>query len=532
MAQGLTTHILKRQLLIATVLTIAALGFRLFLVSHLTNDDDDDGRFYSQIARNLLDDHGYSGEEEEPFVPTYVRVPGYPLFLAGAYRVFGRDNDRAVRIIQVLLDTITCLLVGILAFQWSPFHWNRQKRWRAFLIAMAFAAVCPFTTIYVTTILTETWALFLVTAFVLISTFALKSEGKRKWLWFFAGATGGLATMFRPDCAFFSGAVGLLVLSEGLLRSFRTRRAEPEPNDRKGLNPPIVNTLLTCGALSVGFVIALTPWTIRNARVFGVFQPVAPIYANMPDEFAPVGYISWLRTWVNDGRYVGPIEDALNLYPILIERIPDSAFDSSEERERVRTLLDLYNNPIKQDPQSTDSDEGDFSDEPTLKMTPEIDERFAEIARERIARHPLKYGLVLPVERAFSMWFDTHTQYYPFQGELFPLSDIDTDAHQQYWLLSFAGLTWMYTIAGAMGAFLMLSTSSSRRWGILVIMLILPRLAFLAFQEHPESRYTVEFFPFCIAAGAIALSSLKGSTGKIGLALKRLAVPLKRAPEA
>ena len=531
MAQGLTTQILKRQLLIATVLTISALGFRLFLVTHLTNDDDDDGRFYSQIARNLLDDRGYSGEEEEPFVPTYVRVPGYPLFLTGAYHVFGRDNDRAVRIIQVLLDTITCLLVGILAFQWSPVHWNRQGRWRTFLIALAFAAVCPFTAIYVTTILTETWALVLVTAFVLISTFALKSEGNKKWLWLVAGATGGLATMFRSDCAFFTGAVGLLVLSDGLLKSFRARRAGPALNDRKGLKL-IVNTLLTCGALSVGFVVALTPWTIRNARVFGVFQPVAPIYANMPDEFAPLGYISWLRTWVNDERYVGPIEDALDLYPILIERIPDSAFDSPEEREDVRTLLDLYNNPIKQDPQSTDSDEGDVPDQPTPKMTPEIDKRFAEIARERIARHPLKYGLVLPAERALSMWFDTHTQYFPFQGELFPISDIDTDAHQQYWLLSFAGLTWIYTIAGAIGIFLMLSTRSTRRWGILVFMLILPRFAFLAFQEHPESRYTVEFFPFCMVAGALALSWLRSSPSTLALVLKRLAVPFKRAPEA
>jgi hypothetical protein len=398
MAQG-PIHILKKQLLIATVLIVAALGFRLFLVSRLTNDDDDDSRFYSQIARNLLDDHGYSGEEEEPFVPTYVRVPGYPLFLAGAYRVFGRDNDEAVRFIQVLLDTITCLLVGILAFQWAPVHWSSQKRWRTFLIALALAAACPFTAIYVTTILTETCALFLVTAFVLISTFALKSEGNRKWLWLVAGVTGGLATMFRPDCAFFSGAVGLLVLSEGLLMSFRTRRSKLELNDRKGFETPIVNTLLTCGALSIGFVIALAPWTIRNARVFGVFQPVAPIYANMPDEFAPLGYISWLRTWVNDERYVGPIEDALNLYPILIERIPDSAFDSPEERERVRTLLNLYNNPIKQ-PQSTDSDESDSPEQPTPKMTPEIDEPFAEIARERISRHPLKYSLVLPVERA------------------------------------------------------------------------------------------------------------------------------------
>src|SRR5215471_7162586 len=144
------TDILRKEVLIATALTIAALGFRLFLVSHLSNDDDDDGRFYSQIARNLLDDHGYSGEEEEPFVPTYVRVPGYPFFLAGTYRVFGRDNNNAVRTAQAMLDTATCWLIALLAFLWTPAHWDRQKRWRALLVALGLAAACPFTAVYVT----------------------------------------------------------------------------------------------------------------------------------------------------------------------------------------------------------------------------------------------------------------------------------------------------------------------------------------------------------------------------------------------
>src|SRR5882724_4911587 len=151
--------VMKRHLAIGVALTIAAAGFRLFLSLRLPNDDDDDGRFYAQIARNLLDHRGYSGEEEEPYVPTYVRVPGYPLFLAGIYFVFGRDNNTAVRIIQSSLDTATCWLMALLAWAWAPFKWEREKkRRRARLIALALAAACPFTAIYTSTILTETWA--------------------------------------------------------------------------------------------------------------------------------------------------------------------------------------------------------------------------------------------------------------------------------------------------------------------------------------------------------------------------------------
>src|SRR6266849_5670559 len=128
---------MRRHIAIAIALTITAVGFRLFLVLNLPNDDDDDGRFYAQIARNLIDHRGYSDDEEEPYMPTYVRVPGYPLFLAGVYYVFGSDNNTGVRIIQASLDTTTCWLVALLALSWVPVDWEREKRRRVMLIALA-----------------------------------------------------------------------------------------------------------------------------------------------------------------------------------------------------------------------------------------------------------------------------------------------------------------------------------------------------------------------------------------------------------
>jgi len=343
-------------------------------------------------------------------------------------------------------------------------------------------------------------------------------------LWLICGVLGGLATMFRPDCAIFTGGVGTLLLSRGLLKSIQRRRVD-------SLTRLLGLTLLGCASLALGFVITLTPWTIRNARVFDTFQPAAPANANMPDEFLPLGYIAWLKTWVDDERYVGPIEDSLNLYPIPVDRIPDYAFDSDEERQRVLSLLDRYNNPPKLR-QNSATDDDEEPEQPTVNMTPEIDAEFGDIARERVARNPIRYSVVLPLRRAASMWFDTHTHYYPFQGEIFPVADIDTNAHQQYWLLLFAGLTWFYTIAGATGFLTMMQSSSSRLWGIMLILLIVPRLAFLAAQEHPESRYTAEFFPFVAAAGSLGLAAVirgkatfKGlkSTDWIKARLKRLA---------
>jgi hypothetical protein len=498
---------MRRYITAAVVLTLIALGFRLYLTLHLPNDDDDDGRYYSLLARNLLDHRGYSGETEEPFVPTYVRAPGYPLFLAAAYYAFGRVNDRAVRVIQATADTATCWLIALLALAWSPAEWYLARRRRAMLMALALAAACPFTAIFVATILTETCATFLVTAFALVATLALKSErfARAALLWLTAGLLGGAATMCRPDCALFVGGAGVMLIVAALLRAHGggSQSSDRRQRERSRL---VLAMFLSCIALSTGFSLVLAPWTIRNARVFGVFQPVAPQYANMPNESVAFGYVAWLRTWVDDERYVSPIEDSIDLYPIRIEQIPDYAFDSGEERDRVAALLERYNNPRKPVPTAED----DVSEPaPSVKMTPEIDAEFRRMAGERIARHPLLYYAGLPLERAVSLWFDTHSQYYPFQGQFFPLSDLDTDAHQQYWLALFALITWSYTAVGLIGAWAMWTTKSSRRWALLLVLLILPRLAFLASQEHPESRYTVEFFALVAAAGGVALAGFR-----------------------
>lgn len=65
----------------------------------------------------------------------------------------------------------------------------------------------------------------------------------------------------------------------------------------------------------------------------------------MPGEFVANGYIGWLRTWVSDVKYTESFEWPLDRDQIHIEQVPDYAFDSPSERERVAKLLQQYNNP-------------------------------------------------------------------------------------------------------------------------------------------------------------------------------------------
>ncbi len=582
----------RKTWLVVLGLLLLALAFRIAIAHFLPNDEPDDGRVYTQLARNVLEQHVYSLDTEPPYQPTLIRLPGYPLFLAGIYSLFGHTNNSAVRIAQALLDTGTCVLVALLAFYWEPDE--RRKRATA-IAAFVLAALCPFTTIYVATILTETATSFLAIAMCLTATLAFGAPSRRRSItwWFVTGLLAGIAVLFRPDSGLFAAAIGITLLVTGtrpfwsaVASAARHRfgsSSEPSqpvtnPKRRRRFALPahskdyLPRTIITGAVFSIAFVLVLAPWAIRNRRIFHVFQPLAPAHAEMPGEFVARGYLRWLRTWVDDPRYTAPMLWAMDSEPIKMEDIPDNAFDSDQERQRVAALLDQYNHPPQDQanqegtptptpsPTSTGAPQQDAKSEPTkqqpgaandntrensaeensdegnqnsedqdeendneadqsdeeqnqdqsVEMTPPVDAGFAQIAQERIARHPLRYYLWLPLKRAAALWFDTHSQYYPFEGELLPLDDLDHETHQHIWLPLFAALTWAYTLLGVLGGWVLWNTRNfaARRWLLLTGLIIFLRLAFFSTVENPEPRYVVEIFPFLAVLGAFALSRI------------------------
>jgi hypothetical protein len=302
----------------------------------------------------------------------------------------------------------------------------------------------------------------------------------------------------------------------------------------------------------------------------------------MPGEFIPHGYLRWVRTWLDDQRYIDVAVWEVGIQPITIDDLPDNAFDSLDERTRVAALLEQYNhppqeqasddeepsqaqasptptpqaspkqtpanteglttkatpNPGNQSPQNTDDnsnsnaksdqtedssdqeDENDKGDEDQseskpedhgpVAMTPQLDAAFGQLAAERIARHPLRYYFWTPAKRAGALWFNTHSDYYPFEGTLLPLEDLDHDIHQHVWLPLFAALVGIYTLAGLAGAFVLWLSGDfySRSWLLLVGLIVVTRLAFFSTLENPEPRYVVELFPFLAALGGIAFARI------------------------
>src|SRR5581483_7352599 len=125
-------------------------------------------------------------------------------------------------------------------------------------------------------------------------------------------------------------------------------------------------------------------WAWRNWRVFHRFQPLAPRYANEENEFVPMGFNRWVKTWIADYASVEEIYWQVPGGAIEASRLPSRAFDSVRQREQTERLIDDYNR--------------------LLHVSPELDRRFEALAYERIRAHRLRYYLGLPALRVMDMW--------------------------------------------------------------------------------------------------------------------------------
>lgn len=461
------------------VLGLLGLAARLYGALYLADDSPSDAHGYERLARNLLDYHVYSSDPAPPLTPHHGRMPGYPLFLAGVYALFHGHENRVVRVLQAIVDVGTCGLAAWLTALWAPSHWALAQRRRASAWALLLTAACPFVAVYVTTLLTETLTTFTWMVAIVATTLALQTQRRRLWL--LTGVACGVATSFRPDSALLLGAcAGSLSLhalsgSSGLdWRALAQRCAAP--------------ALL----MLLGFGAVLTPFTVRNAITFHAFMPIPHCYSNLSGDADEVGYGAWLTTWVDDFQYVEPLQWKLDVQPIELRQFPEYAFDSELEKQRVAQLLFQYNHPAA----AANRD---------VLMTAALDAAFAQLARERRANHPFRQHVSLPVRRAIGLWFDTHSDFFWFAGQLRAWKT--TPAPAWLWRALFMALTWFYTLGAAYGLY------ATRTRGICQLslwfaaLIALPRLWFLGQLENPEPRYVIEFYPWVMSLCALGLAS-------------------------
>jgi len=441
------------------LVTLAAFALRLFFYfrfPHVTGDS----LIYGDIAKNWLQHGIYGLTHAEGPRPTWIRLPGYPAFLAACFALFGTEHYHAVLLVQIVFDVAGCFVIADLA--------RRTVSPRAARFAFLLAALCPFTADYTVAPLAETLSIFF-TAVVLdcaVAAFQASEEGLTHWsAWMGCAIAVSAGILLRPDG-------GILLVALGL---FLLWRMWQRPAERA--------RLFWAGAVVLAVSLAsLAPWTVRNWRDFHRFEPLAPRYASDPDEFVPSGFDKWMRTWVVD--YVST-EEVYWQVPgdnVDLQNLPSRAFDSAQEREKTQAIFDDYAK--------------------THVVDPELNARFAELANERIKRAPLRYYVWLPALRIADMWLRPRTEMLPLNTRWWEYAN---DRESSVLATLWGVLNLLFLFAAVMGVV----RGPRPRYLALMLLFMLLRSAFLGTLENPEPRYTLECFPVVLVLGGAWLSGIR-----------------------
>jgi hypothetical protein len=466
----------------------AGLCLRFFFVLKYPGNSGDTV-LYEQIAANWLRHHVYAMDVAGRITPVDLRMPGYPAFLAVIYALSGRTEEAArlwVMLAQVAVDLLTCLVIAGLAGMLALIAEPRMRPHRVFMAGLWLSAVCPFTANYTAVPLTEIFAIFF-TAAALVPLCVLVTRtqntgwlhAERHWVlgndyWYLAASAAflvGACTLFRPEAPLLLLAAWL-VFGATLLPTKEVSRW--------------IRTVLLTGIVCL---VPLIPWAIRNAVTLHEFQILAPRNSNLPGELVPYGLMSWEKTWLYRFREVYLVPWKLNEEVINLDDIPARAFDTPEEKERVAAILEQYNDD--------------------LTLTPEEDAAFAQLARERTARHPLRTYLWLPAARAATLWFTPRIELLPLSGEVFPLAQAwEDDPVDQSATLTLFLLNIAYIGLAIWGAARLCRRHCAVRPAVaLLATFILLRTVFLTTLETPEPRYVLVCFPAVLALAAQVFAS-------------------------
>lgn len=432
------------------------------ILFHVRPQLSNDGLMYGELAHNMVANHVF-GFTDTILRPTLIRLPGYPLFLAACFALFGRANYVAVIWAQIVVDLASSALLGGLASR----LWGRK----AGLFALWLSALCPFTANYSVAVLTETLSILCI----VLALFSLErwdalrrtSGDSLRWVAVCSCAMS-FAVLLRPDQGLLAAVIIPVLLWVGLTHRHRT----------------IARSLRPTALASVVFLLPLILWSGRNWRTFHVIQPLAPRYANDPGEDVPYGFQRWFRTWAVEYKSTVDVYWNYDDAQLNLADLPPRAFDNAEQLAQTRALYTQYNQ--------------------VTSATPAFDQAFARIASERIGDHPWRYYLLLPVARELNMWLRPRTELLDL-----PVAWWAVRAHPKR---SIAEIAYALLNAG----YLVLAIAGLIRWrrhgwtgrgplAFAMISFVGLRCLLLLTLDNSEPRYTLEAFPIVVLMASFSL---------------------------
>jgi len=203
---------------------------------------------YDDLARALA--------RGEPFGTTDVPW-GYAYFVALFYALFPGTPWAAVTA-QVIINALTPILLYRLA---RPAVGQRVAALAAWI-----TAIFSFNTIYASTQTSDSICTVLFLASLVC--FVRAHQASSTWGFAAAGVLSGLTPQFRPN---------MILLPVLVIAGYAFWPDTPERvgNGASGSGPPRRRRLIQCAVFLLAVIAMLAPWTVRNYRYTGTFQPTS-----------------------------------------------------------------------------------------------------------------------------------------------------------------------------------------------------------------------------------------------------------------
>ena len=201
-----------------------------------------DASGYHHLGVTLKEHHRLAFSEESS--PEALRTPAYPFFIASIYTLFG-NSPWIVILFQIPISLLSCWIFFLIVTKVSDVR-------SAFCASLLFA-LDPFLILYTNLLYSETlFILFsLLGSFFLLRGIAKSSE--KKFLSFiFSAFLFGIAGLTRPVVMYLPFLIVILLICI-YGRNFK-------------------KSILYAGIFTAVFFLTLTPWMLRNKRIYDTFS--------------------------------------------------------------------------------------------------------------------------------------------------------------------------------------------------------------------------------------------------------------------
>jgi len=232
-----------------------------------------DAEGYDRAAKNILHHGRFSFFYPQP---TAYTTPGYPLFLAATYSVAGESNFQAVRLVQVVLNTVGLYFLYLLALLILE-----DRRWA--LMALALGVFHPPFIAISDVILTEGIFMPFMALWLYFSALTLKKRNMSHPI--LAGCMLGLSCYVRPILFLYPVFLLAVLLIRDIINWCLKKNSLSLMWDK------IRRFSLIYGAC----LFVMIPWAVRNALVFHRFilfstESGAPFFAGTFYDYSPENF--------------------------------------------------------------------------------------------------------------------------------------------------------------------------------------------------------------------------------------------------